>query len=230
MKKCVMCDRIEPDHKTNCSGCGAYLISLPDKPKTEERSLGQKRLVNRCKSCGRDNYGDRTKCVDCGVELDIDVQTVTKRESCILGPGHYLSILVTAALMIFCVRLAGWSTEATIRYYSECPDFFPFIYMEEVGTFFMLAFGAVGLIAVVFLFGLLGKQRWAGEKIHLPYGFAATVLGVVEIWNKWLVSQGDDVVIFDEDSLVLWLIVGGMMVAGKLVSLYYKENLDCMMD
>ena len=39
MKKCVMCDRVEPDSKTCCSACGAYLMPIQNGQKKQDRPV-----------------------------------------------------------------------------------------------------------------------------------------------------------------------------------------------
>lgn len=214
MKKCVMCDRMEPDSAVSCSACGSYLLPL-NKQKNNSTSWN-------CASCGKKNDNCRNNCVNCGTQRKTSIDIDLADEAREMGEGHGVCLVGELLVTIFSGYLAYAMSSG------EDSALIPRLRPDEIcGLFFLAAVGICIFSAIIFL-GLCGKMSWAGRLSYWPLVLPAIWLATAETWGIFVSSETSGLLSSDHSSLLLWIVVAGLTVIGLPIDRYYRDNEECM--
>ena len=221
MKKCIMCDHIEPDHKINCSACGSYLLPIQEKKAVTKSDGVRETPVIKCGVCGKMNYSDRTRCEDCGAELEKLSAEIQKDNL----EAHPVCLLVSFLLLIWEVYMVICFSDNSVH------PIIPYIYDFDSGLpeFFMFAAWGGAIFSFVVFCGLCGKMRWAGKMFAVSSSISVSILVMADMID-WLFRNDTGFSIKTHNRLYFWCVVAIIVLLGSCVSRYYRRHLDDMCD
>lgn len=224
MKKCTMCDRMEPDHKNNCSACGGYLMPVREEKDVSKTNGNAQQQGTKCSACGKMNYSGRTHCVDCGVELNKTSTMAFTPQQDVLE-AHPTCLLVSFLVLIWNIYMAYIITDNSLH------PIIPRIVDMDSGLPEIFAFAAWGgaIFSFIIFCGLCGKMRWAGKMAFFQFAVPSLILSMAEIID--LLFRNDTGFSLNiHNRLYLWGVVAVIVLLGSCVSRYYGSHLDDMYD